>query len=58
MYQNNPVSEEYTRGIFNEIENSPSQPDRIKDLKEFLTLMDQRRGTDWTKTFPWLVNVK
>lgn len=57
MYKNNPIAAEYTQGIFNEIENSPAQYNHIKDLKEFLNMMDQRRGTNWQKTFPWLVNI-
>ena len=57
MYGSNPYKK-YPQGIFNEIDNSPSRPEKIKELKERLTLLDSRRGTDWKKTFPWLVDVK
>ena len=30
---------------------------RIKDLKNYLTLLDQRRNTNWRQTFPWLVDI-
>jgi hypothetical protein len=28
---------------------------KITTLFNFLNQMDQRRGTDWSHTFPWLV---
>jgi hypothetical protein len=59
MYKCDPVAQEYTKGIFSEIENSRSQPyNNILYLKKFLTTMDSRRGTDWKQTFPWLVDIK
>jgi organic radical activating enzyme len=48
---------EYVKSIFEEIEHSPSQPDKIVELKTFLDKMDSRRETDWRKTFPWLNDI-
>ena len=58
MYVNNPVSKEYAKGIFNEIEKSDYSSEKIARLKQELDILDKRRGTDWTQTFPWLVDVK
>ena len=57
MYKDNPYKK-YPQGIFNEIDKSPANPEKIKQLKERLTLLDSRRGTNWKETFPWLVNVE
>jgi hypothetical protein len=51
------VSQEYTRGIFNEIENSTANSAVVAQLKKQLDLLDSRRGTNWKETFPWLVNL-
>lgn len=56
MYGNNPYKN-YPKGIFNEIEKSPADYEKIQKLKDQLTLLDSRRNTDWKKTFPWLVNI-
>lgn len=56
MYGNNPYKK-YPQGIFNEIEKSPANQELIVSLKERLTTLDKRRGTDWKETFPWLVNI-
>jgi hypothetical protein len=29
---------------------------KIQDLKQYLTLLDHRRNTNWQNTFPWLVD--
>lgn len=57
LYKNNELYKNYVKGIFNEIDSSPSQPHKIKELKEQLTKLDSRRGTDWHQTFPWLVDI-
>ena len=31
---------------------------KIKELKNYLTLLDQRRKTNWKETFPWLINIE
>jgi sulfatase maturation enzyme AslB (radical SAM superfamily) len=54
----NSIAIEYTHGIFNEIENSPAQPDKIKLLIKELIKLDQRRNTNWKTTFPWLVDIE
>ena len=53
----NDVYKKYVQGIFNEIDQSPAMPEKIKELKQRLTVLDGRRGTDWKVTFPWLVDI-
>lgn len=57
MYSRDNISLMYAEGIFNEIENSPAIPEKIQQLKEELDRLDNRRGTNWRETFPWLVNI-
>lgn len=57
MFKGDPVSKTYAEGIFNEIENSPSIPHKIIELKQQLDTLDSRRGTNWKETFPWLINI-
>lgn len=58
MYkEGNEGYKQYVRGIFNEIDASPAQPDKIQKLKDRLSLLDSRRSTDWRKTFPWLNDI-
>lgn len=52
--RNEHIYMKYIQGIFTEIEQSPAQPERIQQLKDMLTKLDQRRGTNWQQTFPWL----
>jgi len=35
-----------------------SDPLKINQLKDYLDLLDQRRGTNWRNTFPWLEQIK
>jgi hypothetical protein len=57
MFSGDPISYNYAKGIFKEIENSPPMHDKIAQLKETLSKLDLRRGTNWKETFPWLVNI-
>ena len=57
MPDNDPGSIEHMAGIARQIENTPRNSDRIKDLKIYLTELDRRRATDWTMLFPWLVEL-
>lgn len=57
LYSYDTVSIEYLKGIFNEIETSPSIPEKIIRLKEELDQLDSRRNTNWKDTFPWLVDL-
>lgn len=57
LYGDN-LYKEYPKGIFKEIIESPSQPDKIDELKKHLDVLDQRRNTDWKEIFPWLVDVR
>jgi hypothetical protein len=31
---------------------------KINELKDYLTKLDSRRGTNWKQTFPWLEQIK
>ena len=57
MFKDDPVSAEYAKGIFNEIDNSPANPTKITELKDRLDELDRRRNTDWKLVFPWLVAI-
>jgi hypothetical protein len=57
MIDNDPYRE-YVQSIFTEIDNSPTKPDKIIELKKFLDKMDSRRETDWHTKFPWLNNIQ
>ena len=50
-------AKEHMRGIMKQITHRPRDQSRIDDLKVYLTEIDRRRGTDWTKLFPWLVEL-
>lgn len=39
------------------IRNSTRDPVKITRLKNYLSELDRRRGTDWTVIFPWLVEL-
>ena len=45
---------EHMAGIMRQIQAGPRDPDRIEDLKVYLTEIDRRRGTRWQELFPWL----
>lgn len=44
----------YLQGIAQQSQHGP-RPEEIKKLFDFLNTIDQRRGTSWPSTFPWLV---
>lgn len=58
MLGENSISFTYTEGIFNEIEKSAYNKNKIKELKQELDVLDSRRGTNWKTTFPWLVDIE
>lgn len=41
-------------GLAKQQEKSLLQPQKIQNLKNYLTELDRRRGTSWTRTFTWL----
>ena len=45
---------EYMEGQFKEIQHTDPDHAEIKKLKNFLDILDQRRGTDWRKIYPYL----
>jgi pyruvate-formate lyase-activating enzyme len=38
------------------LNSSAKNDNKIQDLKQYLTLLDRRRNTNWQNTFPWLVD--
>jgi hypothetical protein len=48
----------YVNSIFKEIIETPTNYEKIKELKTFLDNMDSRRNTNWQEVFPWLINIK
>jgi hypothetical protein len=46
---------EHMKSIKLKLSNSPKNPVGIEKLKQYLDTLDSRRGTDWKKTFPWLI---
>lgn len=47
----------YWDGIAHQITKSTKDTQKIDQLKEYLSILDKRRNTDWKKTFPWLVDL-
>jgi pyruvate-formate lyase-activating enzyme len=45
----------YLKGIQSQSANRGVNRSEVLKLHTFLNEMDRRRGTDWAKTFPWLV---
>jgi hypothetical protein len=41
-------------GIQTQYTRSSANLDKINKLKDYLTVLDQRRGTNWHALFPWL----
>jgi hypothetical protein len=50
------VARDYLAGIAQQSTNPGPNVPEIINLYNFLTKMDQRRTTDWRKTFPWLID--
>lgn len=48
---------EHMEGIIKQIQSGPRNPERIADLRVYLTEIDRRRGTNWKELFPWLVDL-
>jgi organic radical activating enzyme len=49
------ASRAYLAGIARQAASREPNIEQIARLFDFLNQMDQRRGTNWTQTFPWLV---
>jgi hypothetical protein len=41
-------------GIFQKQQNLKNNVEKINNLKEYLSMLDLRRGTNWQRLFPWL----
>jgi len=54
---NNPTYLDYVNAIFKEIIETPTDHNKIKELKIFLDGIDKRRNTNWHSIFPWLINI-
>jgi hypothetical protein len=50
------ASRNYLAGIAQQSAHRGANVAEIQKLYDFLNEMDRRRGTSWTKTFPWLVD--
>ena len=55
------VFSDHTQGIYNSLESirrtinkQQKNLEKINKLKTYLSKLDQRRGTNWKQTFPWL----
>jgi len=48
----------YMQGIIKQSASTGPDAEQIRDLLVYLDEKDRRRGTDWTKLFPWLVEFK
>jgi len=48
-------SKQYLEGIAQQASSQQPNIPEIQKLLTFLTEIDRRRGTDWQKTFPWLI---
>jgi len=44
-------------GIVQQIKGSTKNQSKINDLKNYLSILDTRRNTDWKKLFPWLIEL-
>lgn len=49
------ASYQYLAGIAKQAGSGPASLEKIKRLYDTLTKLDFRRGTNWQRTFPWLV---
>ncbi len=47
-------SKRHLKGIASAINNSVADPVKIQYLRDYLTILDKRRGTSWHELFPWL----
>ena len=57
MRETNPMEQsakEHMAGIARQIAMSERNVPMINGLKDYLTEIDRRRGTDWRELFPWL----
>jgi hypothetical protein len=48
---------EMMQGIADQSKNCTSDIEKINQLKNYLSDLDLRRGTNWKQTFPWLAEV-
>ena len=48
----------YMKGIASHIASHDPHPETIRDMFIYLDEKDRRRGTDWRKLFPWLVQAQ
>lgn len=47
----------YVDSIFKEILETPTNKEKIRELKIFLDEIDKRRNSNWSEVFPWLINI-
>ena len=51
------ASRSHMQGIATYLNTSQQDLEKIKNLQNYLTELDCRRGTNWKLLFPWLVNI-
>ena len=58
------VGSDHAQGIYDSLESimktinrQQKNSQKIKKLKDYLSALDQRRGTDWKDIFPWLAQI-
>jgi hypothetical protein len=50
----NDHRKKYLEGFYIQVINSSINKRLVKNLKSFLDKIDQRRGTDWKKLYPFI----
>lgn len=48
------IAKKYMHGAFEQVQNIKPDMKEVKNLKFFLDTLDQRRGTNWKKIYPYL----
>ncbi len=52
------ANKQIMEGIAKRSSQSVGDYEKIHELKNYLTALDRRRGTNWSQTFPWLEQIK
>ena len=51
------IVKRHFKTVADSIMSAQRQPEKISTMKRYLTELDTRRNTDWTKVYPWLVAI-
>jgi hypothetical protein len=55
--QRQQASQSHMQGIARYLSESQQDIEKIKNLQNYLTELDRRRGTNWKLLFPWLARI-